>query len=216
MQTRKSINKTHLENGVVLIDSSSTYIDPDVKIGRNSVIWPNSYLQGNCEIGENCVIGPNTLIRDSKVQNNCKILMSVIEDSTIEDNVNVGPFSHLRKGSYLSEGVHIGNFGEIKGSHLEPGVKMSHFSYIGNAMVGANTDIGAGTITCNYDGEKKHATEIGEDVFIGSDTMLIAPLKIGAGARTGAGAVVTKNVAEDTLVVGMPARAIKKLERKKK
>jgi bifunctional UDP-N-acetylglucosamine pyrophosphorylase / glucosamine-1-phosphate N-acetyltransferase len=104
----------------------------------------------------------------------------------------------------------------VKDSHLGEGVKMGHFSYIGNATVGANTNIGAGTITANYDGEKKHATEIGEDVFIGSDTMLVAPLKIGAGARTGAAAVVTKNVAEDTLVVGMPARAIKKLERKPK
>jgi bifunctional UDP-N-acetylglucosamine pyrophosphorylase/glucosamine-1-phosphate N-acetyltransferase len=110
----------------------------------------------------------------------------------------------------------MGNFGEVKDSHLADGVKMGHFSYIGNAQIGANTNIGAGTITCNYDGEKKHATEIGEDVFIGSDTMLVAPLKIGARARTGAGAVVTKNVAEDTLVVGVPARAIKKLEPKPK
>jgi len=134
----------------------------------------------------------------------------------LEDNVDMGPFARLRKGAHLGNHVHMGNFGEVKDSHLADGVKMGHFSYIGNAQIGANTNIGAGTITCNYDGEKKHATEIGEDVFIGSDTMLVAPLKIGAGARTGAGAVVTKNVAEDTLVVGMPARAIKKLERKKK
>src|SRR3989304_1337428 len=110
--------------------------------------------------------------------------------------------------------VHMGNFGEVKDSYLAEGVKMGHFSYIGNAQIGANTNIGAGTITCNYDGDEKHATEIGEDVFIGSDTMLVAPLKIGSGARTGAGSVVTKNVAENTLVVGMPARAIRKLERK--
>jgi bifunctional UDP-N-acetylglucosamine pyrophosphorylase/glucosamine-1-phosphate N-acetyltransferase len=110
----------------------------------------------------------------------------------------------------------MGNFGEVKDSTLGPGVKMGHFSYIGNATIGANTNIGAGTITCNYDGEKKHPTEIGEDAFIGSDTMLVAPVKLGNGARTGAGSIVTKNVPDDTLVVGMPARAIKKLQRRPK
>jgi bifunctional UDP-N-acetylglucosamine pyrophosphorylase/glucosamine-1-phosphate N-acetyltransferase len=110
----------------------------------------------------------------------------------------------------------MGNFGEVKDSTLHEGVKMGHFSYIGNATIGSNTNIGAGTITANYDGEKKHETVIGENVFIGSDSMLVAPLEIGNGARTGAGAIVTKNVPDDTLVVGMPARAIKKLERKKK
>jgi bifunctional UDP-N-acetylglucosamine pyrophosphorylase/glucosamine-1-phosphate N-acetyltransferase len=110
----------------------------------------------------------------------------------------------------------MGNFGEVKDSTLEEGVKMGHFSYIGNAKIGARTNIGAGTITANYDGEKKHPTEIGEDAFIGVDTMLVAPLTLGDGARTGAGAVVTKNVPEDTLVVGLPARAIKKVERRKR
>jgi bifunctional UDP-N-acetylglucosamine pyrophosphorylase/glucosamine-1-phosphate N-acetyltransferase len=160
------------------------------------------------------MIGPNTIIRDSKVGNGCKLLASVLEGALLDDHVDMGPYARLRKGAHLGNHVHMGNFGEVKDSYLAEGVKMGHFSYIGNAQIGANTNIGAGTITANYDGEKKHATEIGEDVFIGSDTMLVAPLKIGAGARTGAAAVVTKNVAEDTLVVGMPARAIKKLERK--
>jgi bifunctional UDP-N-acetylglucosamine pyrophosphorylase/glucosamine-1-phosphate N-acetyltransferase len=128
----------------------------------------------------------------------------------------MGPFARLRKGAYLKSHVHMGNFGEVKDSTLHEGVKMGHFSYIGNANVGARTNIGAGTITANYDGEKKNPTEIGEDVFIGSDTMLVAPVKLSDGARTGAGAIVTKNVPEDTLVVGMPARAIRKVERKKK
>ena len=119
-----------------------------------------------------------------------------------------------RKGAHLDKGVHMGNFGEVKDSHLGPGVKMGHFSYIGNATIGANTNIGAGTITCNYDGEQKHPTEIGEDAFIGSDTMLVAPLKIGKRARTGAGAVVTKDVPDDSLAVGMPARAIRKLRKR--
>jgi bifunctional UDP-N-acetylglucosamine pyrophosphorylase/glucosamine-1-phosphate N-acetyltransferase len=139
-----------------------------------------------------------------------------MEGARIEDDVDIGPFARLRKGAHLKSHVHMGNFGEIKDSTLGEGVKMGHFSYIGNATIGSNTNIGAGTITANYDGEKKNPTEIGEDVFIGSDTMLIAPLKLGDGARTGAGAVVTKNVPEDTLVVGMPARAIRKVERKKK
>jgi bifunctional UDP-N-acetylglucosamine pyrophosphorylase/glucosamine-1-phosphate N-acetyltransferase len=177
---------------------------------------PNTFIHGKTEIGEGNMLGPNTIIRDSKIGNHCKVLASVMESALLENNVDMGPFARLRKGAHLGNRVHMGNFGEVKDSHLAEGVKMGHFSYIGNAQIGRNTNIGAGTITCNYDGERKHATEIGEDVFIGSDTMLVAPLKVGARARTGAGSVVTKNVADDTLVVGMPARAIKKLERKKK
>ena len=128
--------------------------------------------------------------------------------------MDIGPFARLRKGAHLMEHVHMGNFGEVKDSTLGPGVKMGHFSYMGNATVGAHTNIGAGTITCNYDGEKKYPTEIGENAFIGSDTMLVAPLKIGARSHTGAGAVVTKDIPEDTLAVGMPARAIRKLEKR--
>ena len=211
---RRRINQQHMLNGVTLIDPASTYIEIGVSIGRDTVIMPNTYLHGKTKIGEANVIGPNSIIHDLKIGNHCKVLASVMEGAVLEDHVDMGPFARLRKGAHLGSHVHMGNFGEVKDSHLADGVKMGHFSYIGNAQIGANTNIGAGTITCNYDGEKKHATEIGEDVFIGSDTMLVAPLKIGARARTGAGAVVTKNVAEDTLVVGVPARAIKKLERK--
>ena len=213
---RRRINQEHLLNGVTMIDPSAVYIESGVIIGRDTVIMPNTYIHGKSEIGEGNVIGPNTIIRDSKIGNHCKVLASVMEGALLDDYVDMGPFARLRKGAHLGDHVHMGNFGEVKDSYLAEGVKMGHFSYIGNAQIGANTNIGAGTITCNYDGEKKHATEIGEDVFIGSDTMLVAPLKIGAGARTGAGAVVTKDIAEDMLVVGMPARAIKKLERKSK
>lgn len=213
---RRRINEKHMLNGVTVIDPASTYIEADVTIGKDTTLMPNTYLYGKTEIGEGNLIGPNTIIRDTKIGNRCKILASVLEGAVLEDDVDMGPFARLRKGAHLGNHVHMGNFGEVKDSYLAEGVKMGHFSYIGNAQIGANTNIGAGTITCNYDGEKKHATEIGEDVFIGSDTMLVAPLKIGDGARTGAGAVVTKNVADDTLVVGMPARAIKKLERKAK
>jgi len=213
---RMRINHQHMLNGVSMMDPTSTYIDMGVKIGRDTTLLPNTYLHGNTEIGEGNVIGPNTIIRDSRIGNRCKVLGSVMEGAIIEEDVDIGPFARLRKGAHLKSHVHMGNFGEVKDSTLDEGVKMGHFSYIGNATIGANTNIGAGTITANFDGEKKNPTEIGEDVFIGSDTMLIAPLKLGDGARTGAGAVVTKNVPEDTLVVGMPARAIRKLERKKK
>lgn len=213
---RRRINHGHMLNGVTMIDPASTYIEADVKIGKDTTLLPNTHLLGKTEIGEGNIIGPNAIIRDSKIGNRCKILASVMESAVLDDDVDMGPFARLRKGAHLGNHVHMGNFGEVKDSYLAEGVKMGHFSYIGNAQIGANTNIGAGTITCNYDGEKKHATEIGEDVFIGSDTMLVAPLKIGDGARTGAGAIVTKNVADDTLVVGMPARAIKKLERKSK
>lgn len=211
---KRRINRDHMLNGVTMIDPDSVYIESDVKIGRDTMLMPNTYLHGKTEIGEGNVIGPNSIVRDTKIGNGCKVLASVLEGAVLENDVDMGPFARLRKGAHLGNHVHMGNFGEVKDSHLADGVKMGHFSYIGNAQIGSNTNIGAGTITCNYDGEKKHPTEIGEDVFIGSDTMLVAPLKIGSGARTGAGAIVTKNVAEDTLVVGMPARAIKKLERK--
>jgi bifunctional UDP-N-acetylglucosamine pyrophosphorylase / glucosamine-1-phosphate N-acetyltransferase len=211
---RARINREHMLNGVSMMDPASTYIDAGVKLGRDTILMPNTYLQGNSDIGERNRIGPNTMIRDSRIGNGCKVLASVLEGAVLEDDVDMGPFARLRKGAHLKSHVHMGNFGEVKDSTLYEGVKMGHFSYIGNATIGANTNIGAGTITCNYDGEKKHPTEIGEDAFIGSDTMLVAPLKLGNGARTGAGAIVTKNVPDDTLVVGMPARAIRKLERK--
>ncbi|HSL29159.1 MAG TPA: bifunctional UDP-N-acetylglucosamine diphosphorylase/glucosamine-1-phosphate N-acetyltransferase GlmU [Anaerolineales bacterium] len=213
---RMRINREHMLKGVSMMDPASTYIDAGVKIGKDTTVLPNTYIHGKTEIGDGNVIGPNTIVRDTKIGNGCKILASVLEGAVLEDDVDMGPFARLRKGAHLKSHVHMGNFGEVKDSVLHEGVKMGHFSYIGNADIGANTNIGAGTITANYDGEKKNPTVIGEDVFIGSDTMLVAPLKLGDGARTGAGAIVTKDVPEDTLVVGMPARAIRKVERKKK
>ncbi len=213
---RRRINREHMLNGVTMPDPDSVYIEAGVQIDKDTTLMPNTHLHGKTTIGAGNLIGPNTIIRDTVIGKQCKILASVLEGATLEDHVDLGPFARLRKGAHLGNHVHMGNFGEVKDSYLADGVKMGHFSYIGNAQIGANTNIGAGTITCNYDGEKKHPTEIGEDVFIGSDTMLVAPLKIGAGARTGAGAIVTKDIAEDTLAVGMPARAIKKLTRKPK
>lgn len=212
MQER--INNDWMLAGVTIIDPQRTYIEADVLIGQDSVLWPNTYLFGSTQIGEDCTIGPDAYIRDTRIGNRCAIVSSVLEDAHLEDRVDVGPYSHLRKNAHLEEGVHVGNFGEVKNSTLGPGTKMGHFSYIGDATIGSNVNIGAGTITCNFDGEKKHPTEIESDVFIGSDTMLVAPLKIGKGARTGAGSVVTKDVPANTLVVGMPARGVRKVNKK--
>jgi bifunctional UDP-N-acetylglucosamine pyrophosphorylase/glucosamine-1-phosphate N-acetyltransferase len=209
---RMRINRMHMLAGVTIIDPAVTYIEPGVTIGQDTVIWPNTYLRGKTSVGESCTIGPNTIVEDTTIGNDCQILAAVMEKAVVDDEVSVGPFAHLRKGAHLCKGVHMGNFGEVKDSTLGPGTKMGHFSYIGNATIGRQVNIGAGTITCNYDGVHKNPTEIGEGAFIGSDTMLVAPVKVGAHAKTGAGAVVTKDVEADTLVVGVPARPIRKLK----
>jgi len=211
---RQRLNRDWMLAGVTLIDPDSTYIEPGVLIGQDTTIWPNTYLQGETVIGEQCSIGPNSLVRDTRIGDHCKVLASVLEQALLEDHVDIGPFGHLRKGAHLAAGVHMGNFGEVKDAYLGPGSKMGHFSYVGNATIGPEVNIGAGTITCNYDGVKKNHTEIGAGAFIGSDTMLVAPVQLGEGARTGAGAVVTKDVPPNTLAVGMPARAIRKLEKR--
>ena len=209
---RRRINTAHMLAGVTMTDPDLVYIEDGVKIGRDTELLPNTRLLGATVIGEGCVIGPDTIISDSQVGSHCHLLASVIEGAVVEDEVGMGPFCHLRKGAHLGRGVHMGNFGEVKDSHLLPVVKMGHFSYIGNATIGENVNIGAGTITCNYDGEHKHPTEIGENTFIGSDTMLVAPLKIGKNAKTAAGAVVTHDVADNEVVAGVPARPMKKKE----
>lgn len=209
---RERINAKWLTEGVTLIDPATAYIEPTVRLSRDAIIWPNVHLQGRTVIGEGCVIGPNCIIRDTEIGAGCHIEASVLEEAWLAEDVEVGPFAHLRKGARLERGVHMGNFGEVKNSTLGPGVKMGHFSYIGDAAIGAETNIGAGTITCNFDGVKKNKTVIGENAFIGSDTMLVAPVTLGKGARTGAGSVVTKNVPDDSLAVGLPARVIRKLK----
>ncbi len=206
---RTRINNRWMERGVTLIDPANTYIDSNVEIGLDTIVLPNTHLQGNTVVGSECTIGPNSTIRNSVINDRCKIESSVVEHATLGNDVDVGPFGHLRAGAHLDDGVHVGNFGEVKNSYLGPDVKMGHFSYVGDATIGARTNIGAGAITCNYGMDKnKHRTEIGEDVFIGSDTMLVAPLHIGSRVRTGAGSVVTKDLPDDSLAVGVPARII--------
>jgi len=209
---RRRVNAHWMLAGVTLTDPATTYIEPGVTLGPDTVVLPNTHLAGRTTVGAGCVLGPNTLVRDSAIGDRCEIECSVLEGATLAEDVSVGPFAHLRPGARLGRGVHLGNFGEVKNSTLGPGVKMGHFSYVGDATLGADVNIGAGTITCNFDGVKKNPTVIGAGAFIGSDTLLVAPVTIGAGARTGAGAVVTKDVPPDTLAVGMPARAVRKLK----
>ena len=206
---RERKNKELMEEGVILIDPATTYIEETVKVGRDTVIYPGVMLQGNTVIGENCEIIGNTRIIDSVLKNNIRVESSVIEESILEDKVTMGPFAHLRPKAHLKEKVHIGNFVEVKKSTLEPGVKAGHLTYLGNATVGKDTNIGAGTITCNYDGVNKFETHIGERVFIGSSSMLVAPVNIGDNALTGAGSVITKDVPEDALAVERNKQIIK-------
>jgi len=203
---RRRINERWMLDGVTLVDPATTTIEPGVTIGQDTVIWPNSHLRGGTTIGEHCTIGPNTIIVDCQIGNHCRVLASVLEYAMMEDGSDIGPFGHLRKGARLCEGAHMGNFGEMKNTTLGPGAKMGHFSYLGDTEVGAGANIGAGTITCNYDGRHKHKTVIEEDAFIGSGTMLVAPVRVGKRAQTGAGSVVTHDVPEDAVAYGVPAR----------
>jgi bifunctional UDP-N-acetylglucosamine pyrophosphorylase/glucosamine-1-phosphate N-acetyltransferase len=203
---RQRINAKWMLQGVTIVDPATTYIESGVTLGQDTVVYPNTHLEGRVRIGADCRIGPNTVIRDSTLGARCTVFASVVEGATLEDGVDVGPFGHLRRGAHLAAGVHMGNFGEVKNSYLGPGTKMGHFSYVGDATTGPDVNIGAGTITCNYDGQRKHRTEIEEGALIGSDTMLVAPVRVGKGARTGAGAVVTRDVPPGSLAVGVPAR----------
>ncbi|MCE5207012.1 MAG: bifunctional UDP-N-acetylglucosamine diphosphorylase/glucosamine-1-phosphate N-acetyltransferase GlmU [Chloroflexi bacterium] len=212
MVVRKRVNNDLMLSGVTIIDPAITYIEPGVSIGKDTIIYPNTHLRGSTVIGEQCIIGPNTIIDNTQIGSRCIILCSVLESAVLEDDVEMGPFGHLRKGAHLATGVHMGNFGEIKNSYLGPETKMGHFSYIGDAQIGSDVNIGAGTITCNFDGVNKNKTVLADGVFVGSDTMLVAPVKMGEGARSGAGAVVTKDVPPHTTVVGVPARPIIKKE----
>jgi bifunctional UDP-N-acetylglucosamine pyrophosphorylase / glucosamine-1-phosphate N-acetyltransferase len=199
--------------GVTVVDPASTYIHPDVEIGQDTVIHPQVIIEGESRIGANCTIHSWTRLRNVITEDEVTIRNStVIEDSTIHTRATVGPFSRLRMQAEIGEKAAIGNFVEVKKSKVGKGTKASHLTYLGDAALGDDVNIGAGTVTCNYDGVNKHETVIEDGVRIGSDTMLVAPVRVGRGSKTGAGAVVTKDVPPDSLAVGVPAVIKKKLQ----
>jgi len=196
--------------GVTIVDPGTTYIEDGVSVGAETVIHPNTVISGRTRIGRACQIGPNTIVSDSTIGDRCRGGASVVEGAVLEGDVAVGPFSHLRSGTHLASGAYVGNFAEVKKTRLGRGAKMGHFGYVGDAQVGDEVNIGAGTVTCNFDGVSKHRTIIGQGAFIGSDTMLVAPVRVGEGASTGAGSVVNRDVPPDTLAVGIPTRIRRK------
>ncbi len=209
---QRRVNEQWMLAGVTIVDPDTTYIGTDARLAPDVVLHPQTYIYGESTIGEGTEVGPQAYIYACQIGKNCRVFYSVLEQATLEDEVDIGPFGHLRRGAHLARGVHMGNFGEVKNSYLGPGTKMGHFSYIGDAEIGANVNIGAGTITCNYDGKRKHKTIIEDDVFIGSDTMLVAPVRIGKGAKTGAGSVVTRDIPPHTLAYGVPAKPKRNLQ----
>ena len=203
---RRRVNRYWMLQGVTLTDPATTYIGPDVTIGPDTTVLPNTHLRGRTSVGESCQIGPNTWLDTATIGDRCRVTASVIEHAEMEHDSDIGPMSHLRPGARICTGAHVGNFAELKQTTLGPSAHQGHFSYLGDATIGANVNIAAGTITCNYDGVRKNPTIIDDNAFIGSDTLLIAPVNVGEGAKTGAGSVVTHDVPPHTLVYGVPAR----------
>jgi bifunctional UDP-N-acetylglucosamine pyrophosphorylase/glucosamine-1-phosphate N-acetyltransferase len=189
-------------DGVTIVDPKTTYIDKTVRVGRDTTIYPNCYLQGETIIGERCIVEPNSQITDSKISGDVVIkTSSVIAESTIEDGASIGPFARLRPGTVVKRNARIGNFVEVKKSVIGEGSKANHLTYLGDTTVGKGVNVGAGTITCNYDGKKKHPTVIEDDVFVGSNVELVAPVTVKKGSTIGAGSTITKDVPEDALAI---------------
>lgn len=206
---KQRINKEHMRNGVTIIDPDNTYISVDAKIGRDTTIYPGTMIIGETVIGEECMIGPNTEIKNCKIGTSTTIRQSVAHDSEIGSEVQVGPFAHIRPSSHISDEVKIGNFVEIKKSAMGKGSKASHLSYIGDAEVGSDVNLGCGSITVNYDGKNKFLTKIEDGAFIGCNSNLIAPVTVGKGAYVAAGSTVTNDVPEKALTVAR-ARQVNK------
>jgi bifunctional UDP-N-acetylglucosamine pyrophosphorylase/glucosamine-1-phosphate N-acetyltransferase len=211
---RNIIRSLMVNGGVTFIDPSHAYIGPDARIGRDTIIYPDVAIEGKSVVGENCVVRSGSRITNSNIGDNVAVKdHSIIVDSEIAPNCSIGPFAHLRMNAKLEEKAAVGNFVEVKKSRIGKGTKAMHLSYLGDATIGDGTNIGAGTVTCNYDGVRKHETIIEDNVKIGSDTMLVAPVRVGARSVTGAGSVVTKDVPPDSLVAGVPAVVKKSTKR---
>jgi len=212
---RNTVRRLMLDGGVTFIDPSHAYIGSEAQVGRDSIIHPGVHIEGKSVIGEGCEIQQGSRITNSRLGDRVTIKdHCVIVDSDIADDCAVGPFAHLRMHARMEERAVVGNFVEVKKSQIGRGTKSMHLTYLGDATVGENTNIGAGTVTCNYDGKHKHPTVIGDNVRIGSDTMLVAPVRVGDGAVTAAGSVVTEDVPPHTLVAGVPAKIKKKISEK--
>ncbi len=207
---RQRLCEQHMRAGVTIRDPATTYLEPDLELAPDVSIFPNTSIGGLSRVGAHSEIGPNTRLRNAHIGEHAVVSDSIVVDSTLGDFALVGPWAHVRGHSTIGTGSRIGNFVEIKAANLAPGVKAAHLSYVGDATVGERSNIGAGTITCNFDGTRKHRTTIGKDAFIGSNSSLVAPLDIGDRAATGAGAVVIRDVADDERVVGNPARVLPK------
>jgi bifunctional UDP-N-acetylglucosamine pyrophosphorylase/glucosamine-1-phosphate N-acetyltransferase len=209
---RRRLLEQLMLSGVTVVDPASTFVDVGVRVGRDSVLEPFTLLRGATVVGEGCRIGPHADIRDSTVGDRARIEHSWLDSVEFGADSDCGPFSKLRPGTNIAEGVHVGSFVEIVRSSVGKGSKVPHVSYLGDATVGENVNIGAGSITANFDKGVKNPTVIEDDAFIGVDTMLRAPVRIGRGARTGAGSVVTKDVPPGATAVGVPARVIRRKE----
>jgi bifunctional UDP-N-acetylglucosamine pyrophosphorylase/glucosamine-1-phosphate N-acetyltransferase len=204
----RALCEAHMRAGVTIVDPATTYLEPDLVIDQDVTIHPNTALGGATSIATGSEIGPNTRLHGASVGANCAIRESVVVDSQIGDHVGVGPFAHIRGGSIVADHVHIGNFVELKKTTMHAHAKAGHLAYLGDGIIGERSNIGAGTIFCNYDGKNKNATTIGADAFIGSNSSLVAPITIGDGALTGAGTVAIRDIAPGERVVGNPGRPL--------
>jgi len=198
---RDRINAGHMANGVTLVDPATTYIDVDVRIGADTVVQPMTFLQGATRVGAGCTIGPSTRLTDSTVGDRSRVEFAVVQEARIGRGVQVGPFARVRPGTRLADGVIVGSYVEVKNSRIGEGSKVPHLSYVGDATVGKRTNIGAANVTANWNGYDKHRTAIGDDVRTGSATIMVAPVRIGSGAVTGAGSVISKDVPAGALAV---------------
>jgi bifunctional UDP-N-acetylglucosamine pyrophosphorylase/glucosamine-1-phosphate N-acetyltransferase len=208
---RQRILDRLMDRGVTVVDPRTTYVHATAEVGEETVLHPFTVIEGNTVIGRGCIIGPFAHLRGARIADGVRVLSSTVEESEVGEGTTIGPYAHLRPGNVIGRFVEIGNYAEMKNARVGDYTKVHHMSYLGDATVGSRVNIGAGTITCNFDGRRKHPTTIEEGAFIGSDTMLVAPVRVGKGAMTGAGSVVNKDVPPRGVAVGVPARVIRYL-----